>query len=159
MRIPELAALVLVFVTATASAQPKSALVQDRDAPARDPVQVMRQSGTGDCSSNACVIEFSDLTVPAGKRLVIRQVFVRAVTDVAVPGGFLVHLAGAPGGGSTYVEFRGQGDPTRVANTVLQPLTFYVEAGRFPQFSIYETGAPASTSAEVTVTGSWVALP
>jgi len=64
-------ALVLAWAAFGASAQPKPALVQDRDEPGRSPyTQTLSVVAPAtDCSGNLCLVRFA--TVPAGKRLVV----------------------------------------------------------------------------------------
>jgi hypothetical protein len=153
LRAATIAALILA---GSAMAQPKPALVQDRDTAARDPVQVTKSSFPIDCTSSSCSISFADYTVPTGKRLVVTQVNVKYAGAVASPTGFEVALIAPPG--ATSLTFRGPSGPSS-GGVVLQPLTFYVEAGQFLLVSVYADNDVATMSANVTLTGYWVTLP
>lgn len=78
-------ALVLACCATLASAQPKPALVQDRDEPGRNPYQQtlqMKQNSTN-CGPLVSLCSFTFDTVPAGKRLVVTNVSVILHTDPA----------------------------------------------------------------------------
>ena len=118
--------IALAAAAATAHAQPKPALVQDRDEPARNPyMQEVVHSG---CNGVAlCIVEVAP-AVPAGKRLVVTQVSI--TTQVS--------------GGSTVPTNANLGDTTtgsRVGFTLVgssvaligtQTITRYYEAGATP---------------------------
>ena len=156
MSILKFLALAVAFAAGAASAQPKPALVQDRDTAARDPVQVMQLSAPIDCTSSSCVVAFNGLTVPAGRRLVIDQLWVVVSGNNPNPNGFTVSLTDIPM--SAAIVFDGPGRPSG-GSRVLQPLVFYVEAGRFPYISVNANDDLSTMSVAVTLTGHWINLP
>lgn len=156
MSIMKLLVVAIAFAAGAASAQPKPALVQDRDTAARDPVQVMRLSVPVDCGSSACTVSFADLTVPAGRRLVVNQLWVVVDGTNPNPNGFTVALTDIPM--SAAIVFDGPGRPSG-GTRVLQPLVFYVEAGRYPLISVTANDNLGVMSVAVTLTGHWINLP
>lgn len=156
MSILKFLVVAIAFASGAASAQPKPALVQDRDTAARDPVQAMQLSAPIDCGSQSCAVAFNGLTVPAGRRLVINQLWVVVNGTNPNPNGFTVSLTDVPM--SAAIVFDGPGRPSGGAR-VLQPLVFYVEAGRFPYLSINANDDLGTMSVVVTLTGHWINLP
>ncbi len=150
-------ALVLAFVLGAplAFAQPKPALVRDADLPARDPVQF--RGFINVCQTSAiCFGDYPALTVPAGKRLVITQVYVRINAQNPGPGGTRVTLTSS--NPAPYVGFTVMSGPvTNFSQT--QPLTYYVEAGSYPQIEFFAYDDRGNWDADVTLTGYWVSVP
>lgn len=147
-----------LFLAGAALAQPKPALVRDLDSPARGPVQVTMESNPDMCVPVAarCQFDFAELTVPAGKRLVITQVNAEYGALSAAPTGFAVHLRAS--GGKAHLNFHAPGHPVYSGGVVIQPLTYFVEAGLYPIVTIYPDGDVGKPWGTVTLTGYWVDL-
>ena len=152
-----LVALVLAFVLGAplALAQPKPALVRDVDGPTRDPVQFRGLIPV--CQTVfICFANYDALTVPAGKRLVITQVYVRINAQFPGPGGTRVTLTSSVP--SAYVGFTVMsGSVTDFSQT--QPLTYYVDAGANPRIEFFANDNRGNWDADVTLTGYWVTVP
>ncbi len=152
-----LVALVLAFVLGAplAFAQPKPALVRDFDGPTRDPVQFRGLISV--CQTVfICAVNYDALTVPAGKRLVITQVYVRINAQNPGPGGTRVTLKSSVA--SAFVGFTVMsGSVTNFSQT--QPLTYYVDAGANPQIEFFANDDRGNWDADVTLTGYWVTVP
>jgi hypothetical protein len=125
MRATTLIAWILALSASVAAAQPKPALVQDRDEPGRNPYQ---EEIVKSCSGMAlCSLELP--AVPAGRRLVVTMVTLALDTSGAGGAPAVCVLFGSAGfqlnfeiGGSA--SFR----------TYTQPVTRYYEAGQVPTF-------------------------
>ena len=150
-------ALVLAFVLGAplAFAQPKPALVRDFDGPTRDPVQFRGYIPA--CQTGfICFANYDALTVPAGKRLVITQVYVKINAENPGPGGTRVTLRSSAA--SAFVGFMVMsGSVTTFLQT--QALTYYVDAGANPQIEFFANDNRGSWDADVTLTGYWVTVP
>lgn len=152
-----LVALLLAFVLGAplAFAQPKPALVRDFDGPTRDPVQF--RGAIPACTTGfICFANYDALTVPAGKRLVITQVYVRVNAQNPGPGGTRITLKSSVS--STSVGFMVMsGSVTNFSQT--QPLTYILEAGANPQIEFFANDDRGNWDTDVTLTGYWVAVP
>lgn len=153
-----LVALVLAFVLGAplAFAQPKPALVRDFDGPMRDPVQF--RGFINACQTEfICFATYDALTVPAGKRLVITQVYVKINAQNAGPNGTRVTLT-ASGPSAPFVGFMVMSGSVKTFSQI-QPLTYYVDAGAYPQIEFFASDDRGSWDADVTLTGYWVTVP
>lgn len=149
-------ALLALLPATVALAQPKPALVQSRDEPARDPYQKEVAAAPIDCTSSGCVVAFP--AVPAGKRLVVTHISVVAATsDASTTYGVVVlsHAGVAPSA-TIYLPIAPMGPGATNYFYLSAPITYYVEAGDWPHIQMVLTG---STSATVTLVGYSIALP
>lgn len=152
-----LVALVLAFVLGAplAFAQPKPALVRDIDGPTRDPVQ-FRGAIPACATGFICFANYDALAVPAGKRLVITQVYVRINAQNAGPGGTRVTLRSSTGSASVGFMVM-SGSVTNFSQT--QTLTYYLDTGANPQIEFFANDDRGNWDADVTLTGYWVTVP
>jgi len=152
-----LVALVLAFVLGAplAFAQPKPALVRDIDGPTRDPVQF--RGAIPACQTGfLCSGNYTAFTVPAGKRLVITQVYVRINAQNAGPGGTRVTLGSSAG--SAFVGFMVMSGSVKNFSQT-QPLTYYLDAGANPQIEFFANDDRGNWDTDVTLTGYYVTVP
>lgn len=146
--------LALAWAACGASAQPKPALVQDRDEPGRDPyVVAIHQASTGFCNIAACVFNFA--AVPAGKRVVITHV------AVGVP-----LAAGTSQAAAYLLRSDGVVMPLPAAQrvrpnryVVSTPITFFVDAGQAPSIEFQYDEIDAGGFVYATLSGYFVTLP
>ena len=152
-------ALVLACCATLASAQPKPALVQDRDEPGRNPYQQtlqMNQNSTH-CGPLVSLCSFSFDTVPAGKRLVVTHVSVILHTNPAT--GEPLAYAG-PAQIPNFAHWlplpRSAGGTQHItAGAVL----FYVEAGTYPYVIITASPLTDGPTASASISGYYVSVP
>lgn len=152
-------ALVLSCCATFASAQPKPALVQDRDEPGRNPYQQLLQvkQDSTHCGPliTLCVFEFD--TVPAGKRLVVTHVSVILHTDPST--GEPLAYAG-PAQIPTFAHWlplpqSAGGTQHITAGAVL----FYVEAGSYPYVIVTASLLTDGRTASASISGYYVNVP
>ena len=99
-----LTALIFAFTAGAAGAQPKPALVQDRDEPGRNPYQQVAVNT--ECDGLAiCTVDFA--VVHAGMRLVLTQATIETSIDQS--------------SGSVYVRVRNNTSSARAAFVVTGP--------------------------------------
>jgi len=149
-----LALLVLALAPlSAASAQPKPALVQDRDEAGRAPyVDAVQVDADTACNAFSCSHDFA--VVPAGKRLVI--------THVAVTFG----QTGANPTGAAYlmrdgVDIVPLGVMQRAGARFFlsMPVTYYVEAGQKPRIEAQADSVDLTSFFGAALVGHFVALP
>jgi hypothetical protein len=150
-----LALVVLALApVSVALAQPKPALVQDRDEPGRAPYQeIIQQIAGGFCNGNVpcCTVNrctFSSAAVPAGKRLVVTHVAVRfRQTGASIPAAFLNLVP--------------LGVMQRTGNLVLlsMPVTVYFEADSSPKIDVFADSVELGEFFSAAVIGHFVTLP
>ena len=136
-----------------ALAQPKPALVQDRDEAGRAPyVEAIQTTASTKCSAIACGYDLT--VVPAGKRLVISHVAVTVAQTVANStafaylmrnGGDIVPLGIMQQAGGRYV--------------LSMPVTYYVEAGQTPRIELATDSVDLTKFFGAALIGHFVALP
>lgn len=148
-------AFVLALVAAAASAQPKPALVQNRDEPGRTPYQKQVNIFSGDCPSpDICYVNFGSAPVPAGQRLVVTQVAVKLNLSSASVDAAAVEITDFTLAASLWYRVPGEGNFRFFA----APLTYYIEAGSYPFVSIYGPSGPSVTGGSVAIIGYLVTL-
>jgi hypothetical protein len=153
MRSRVLIALMLAFVASAASAQPKPALVQDRDEPGRNPFQLGYFSSACD-GQIICVLDAPN-PVPAGRRLVVTQVAVGTATSGAGAEPLLAELTdtnfadGAP--------FHVSGPSSARVGTF--PIQRYYEAGTTPRVSLGIFTGEMSGVTRILLVGYYITLP
>ncbi len=133
-----------------ALAQPKPALVQDRDDPGRNPYQQMAIALPADCNTLGCAVAFQ--AVPAGRRLVITPIAVianAASEDLAFV--TLSHNGGNPVN-LTWPVSRVSVPAGFFLNV---PVTHFVDAGASPTIGVKLTDA---TELIGSVVGHYVTL-
>ena len=139
------------FAATCAFAQPKPALVQDRDDPGRDPFQAMAIALPADCNAIGCAVTFP--AVPAGKRLVITHIAV--IADAA--SGDLAFVKLSHNGGNPVTLTWPISRVSVPAGLFLNvPVTFFVDAGASPTIGVQLTDA---TELIGTLVGHYVTLP
>lgn len=128
------------LLSATAHAQPKPALVKDANEPGLNPyvesVQVDQDATACQPSApdfSSCVYILS--TVPAGRRRVITHV---SASFFLTPGGtFPEVFIGSTGGGYVQLPLQPVQSGTAIdRHLVSTPVTFYVEPGDAPRFTL-----------------------
>lgn len=145
-----LVALILFCMAGAAWAQPKPALVQDRDEPGRNPYQ---EEALGTCTGQAiCSIELP--AVPAGTRLVVSTVTIAMTTSGAGGAPAICVLFGSAG---FQLNFELGG--TAAFRTLTQAITRYYEAGQVPTFLCGIGTGTFSTNGRVGIAGYLVAVP
>ena len=152
-----LALVIVAFASTAALAQPKPALVQDRDSPGRDPFQQLVQvtQNTTNCgpSVTACSVSFA--TVPAGKRLVVTYAsatFHLTGTDPVVSFG----LSAVPNFAHLLPMSAPQAGTRRIASA---PVHYVVDAGGTPTASVSSLGLLDGATASFAISGYFVSVP
>ena len=152
-------AIAAVLASTSALAQPKPALVQDRDEPGRNAYQetVLQAPDDAHCFSPGtprtnCWAIFT--TVPAGKRLVVTY---------AAAWVYFQDAGSPPVAYVTAGTFIGLLPPmTKVRNDFFQlgtPVTLYVEAGQSPHFNVEANNLAPTSSMYLMLSGYYVNLP
>lgn len=156
---PSVLALVLSCCATLATAQPKPALVQDRDEPGRNPYQQsldLTQDATN-CGALLIMCTFTFDTVPSGKRLVITHASV--IFHVDPTGVSPLAYVGAPQlpPFAHWLPLPQASGGTR--HITGGPVVLYAEAGTAPylivQASLLKSGAIANAS----ISGYYVNVP
>jgi hypothetical protein len=145
-----LTALVPVSV---ALAQPKPALVQNRDEPGRTPYLEAVQVSDSDpqCNPTACHYDFT--TVPAGKRLVVTHVAVSVGTS---GGTFAAAFLMRNGGDVIPLGTMQRGGPRFYLST---PVTYFVEPGQTPRMELVCDAVDEGQYLGAALIGYYVSLP
>lgn len=140
---------VLLSAALPALAQPKPALVQDRDEPGRDPFQQV--SSTDACSGESfCAVSFTP--VPEGKRLVLTQmtietsvanadvpIYVRVTNNLSSRAAFTITNSSTP----------------RIATF---PLMLFMSAGQTPTANAFTFETEFQASFVITLVGYFITL-
>ena len=152
-------ALVLSCCATLASAQPKPALVQDRDEPGRNPyqksIQITQNTTTCGALLSLCSIAFDN--VPAGKRLVVTFASVILHTDPATNDPLAyAGPAQIPNFAHSLPLPQARGGTRHVASG---PVLFYVEAGTYPYVIIQGFPLTDGASAGAAISGYYVNVP
>jgi hypothetical protein len=164
-RAPVLApwAMTLLFASFVALAQPKPALVKDANEPGLNPyveaVQLEQNTTTCQPASppfSSCSFVLS--TVSAGKRRVITYA---SVSYFLSPGGtFPEVFLGSTGGGYVQLPLQPVQSGTLADRQVVStPVTFYIEPGESPRFTLRGFDILDSRTATLTLSGYYVNLP
>lgn len=143
-------AATMLLVAASAFAQPKPALVQDRDEPGRNPYQ---QAAVNPACIGffTCSLDFA--AVPAGMRLVVTQVTIEtAVSDAS--GAVAVRVLNNTLAARAAFVVTGPFN-TRFATV---PVVMYVEAGQVLNVQTVATGGVYSEWVVATLVGYFVPL-
>lgn len=139
-----------LVIATSAAAQPKPALVQDVDSPARNafqqPIASNACTGQADCT-------FTFAAVPAGMRLVVTQVSIEAsVSDPSAP----LYLRVGDAALSTRAAFTVHGPGN--ARLATFPVTLVLSPGAIPYVLIFVGGTTLAGSGIVTMIGHFVAI-
>jgi hypothetical protein len=142
-------AATMLLVAASAFAQPKPALVQDRDEPGRNFFQERVQRD--DCGGETnCLLLFP--AVPANMRLVITQISVLASLSDA-DARLFVRVGNVAQPNVLNFVLPGPGN----ARMTVMPLTLYLTAGQQPRVEMSSLEF-AFASVATTLSGYWVAI-
>ena len=126
----------LALAASVAWAQPKPALVQDRDEPGRSPYlrMVSAQVGDAGCNTALCVVNFNSPAVPAGMRLVLTQISVNLSLADASTNPLEVILYDSALPTAPQVSFSVPGNGERRAMTA--PVFYYSNANGYPTVAV-----------------------
>lgn len=148
--------LAFAVVACSASAQPKPALVQDRDEPGRNPYhQTINKTVPQACGGGVCIVAFDP--VPIGMRLVVTHASAHfRITDTS--GSFFATLSSSGG-----IDVHDLPAPKAALPNMFvtsTPITFYVYAGNPPVMTLWTSGTvDASDYLTVSISGYYVAIP
>jgi len=141
--------LVLALATGSAFAQPKPALVQDRDEPGRDPFQQI--SSTDDCIGESfCSVSFTP--VPEGKRLVLTQMTIESsVANANVP--IYVRVTNNLSARATFTITN-----TSTPRIATFPIMLFMSAGQTPTANGFTFDTEFQASFSITLVGYYITL-
>ena len=154
----KLSLVVLALACSSVFAQPRPALVQDRDQPARQPwmqlIQVAQDVANCGASLNACQADFD--VVPAGKRLVVTHASVH-LTVANAEG--LMAFTGPNFATPPFAHFLPMTPQFQQHFAGGGPVLYYVEAGLRPYFLAVSPLIGGTGVASFALSGYFINLP